>query len=180
MKIRDFCITGEEKASLARLKGKNIVALVSTGSETASDEDVFIRTEDCDVRFHNTEEVPPSFDPDLARAVVEIGPIGSFRISWAKREPRDAWDKSYWNIIPIGKIVRRITVYSAEETDSDADGNEFLDRDTALIVFHFDDSCLVLQHSLISIMWTMSCQDSPEVDFAKLFVIEGRIAREEL
>lgn len=180
MKIRDFGISSEAKTILSQLKGKKIVALVSTGSETASDEDVFIRMEDRDVRFHNTEEVPPSFDPDLARGVIETGPIGAFRISWAKKEPKDAWDESYWNIIRIGKLVRRISIYNCEEKDSDCDGNEFIDRDTALIVFHFDDSCLVLQHNLISIMWTMSCQDSPEVDFDRLFVVDGKITKEEL
>ncbi|MBP5511193.1 MAG: hypothetical protein J6Z49_09775 [Kiritimatiellae bacterium] len=180
MKIRNFCITNDEKAALSQLKGKKIVALVSTGSETASDEDVFIRTEESDVRFHNTEKVPPSFDPDLARAVIEAGPIGSFRISWAKNEPENPWDETYWSIIRIDKIVRRISIYNCEENDSDCDGNEFLDRDTALIVFHFDDACLVLQHNLISIMWTMSYQDNPEVDFDKLFVIDGKVTKEVL
>ena len=115
MKIRDFRITSEEKSSLAQLTGKNLVALVSTGSETVSDEDVFVWMDDRDVRFHNTEEVPPSFDPELARSVIETCPVGAFRISWGNNEPPNAWDESYWNIIRIGKIVRRISIYNCEE-----------------------------------------------------------------
>ena len=165
---------------LAALKGREIIALISSGSDTASDEDVFVRTEDRDFRFHNTEEVPPSCHEDFSKAVVSEGEIGSFRISWMETEPHDPWDESYWEIVRIGKIVRKVVVYDTEMPDSDCDGNHFIDKDTELVVFVFDDSCLVLQRSSISIMWTMSYQDSPEVDFDKLFVIEGKISKEVL
>ena len=180
MKVYENRITREERTILANIIGQRITALVSTCDKTMSDEDVFIRTDDRDIRFHNTEEVPPSCHEDFSRAVISEGEIGSFRISWAKSEPRDAWDESYWEIVRIGKIVRKVVVYDTEMPDSDCDDNHFIDKDTRLIVFVFDDSCLVLQRSFLSIMWTMSYQDSPEVDFNKLFAIDGTITAEEL
>ncbi|MBQ6341020.1 MAG: hypothetical protein IJI36_17935 [Kiritimatiellae bacterium] len=180
MNVRDNRITGEERRILAGLKGLRLLALVSTGSETASDEDVIIRTEDKDIRFHNTEQVPPSSICDCARAVIKTEPIGSFRTSWMTKEPKDAWDESYWSIVRIDKIVRKVLIYDNEELDSDCNGREFIDKDTALIVFVFDDSCLVLQHNLISVMWTMSYQIGTKVDFDKLFAIEGNLISEEL